>query len=187
MNLLTYLCSDKVLDKAYIWCCKQRELVQISHKAWHLRQNWHQVKFETKRLISDGVYRFTPLQKYEHNGAISIMQCMRDAIVVKAIAITLNITLICKLRSDITNITDHSEINKLIKFIDDMSNRPYLLIFNNRLKYDALEDYSNLWKQIDYLTNNPIILNLIVQFLDQNKVFRNIRYHIKQEDELSII
>lgn len=98
------------------------------------------------------------------------MLCINDAIVVRSISIVLRIALICKLRFDYINISDHREIHReiseLMKFIDNMSNRSYLLAYRNTLEYDILKNQNNVFNQIDYVTNDPIITNLIEQFLN---------------------
>lgn len=162
MNLLTYLCSNTILDKAYIWSCDQS--VGYSYK------NWLQVRSKIKQLIFNGLYKFSPVQKYENESGTGFMLCINDAIVVRSISIVLRIALICKLRFDYINISDHREIHReiseLMKFIDNMSNRSYLLAYRNTLEYDILKNQNNVFNQIDYVTNDPIITNLIEQFLN---------------------
>ncbi len=169
MNLLSWLCSDMILDKAYIWCCRQRESIPINQDIWYLCQNWFRIKSETGQLIFDGEYKFSSLQKHEHEGTINLMLSMRDAIVVKAIAIILNAALIAKLSNDCTNLSNHTDVCRVVKFVNNMLNKPCILICGNISEDDALKEREHLLRQINYLTDDPTILNLIEQFLDLKK------------------
>ena len=92
--MLTELASDRVIDHAYDWLCRQRRDWPDRADVWDLRFHWDREKPRLKEALRTGRYRFSPLERVTNrNGENVSVWSARDALVIKALALVLGQTL----------------------------------------------------------------------------------------------
>jgi hypothetical protein len=91
MAVLTSIASDSVLDAAFTWLCKRRRDYPDHADVWEFRRNWPQEKDRIRTELPSGRYRFGLLTRITlANGDEIDLWSARDALVLKALAITLS-------------------------------------------------------------------------------------------------
>ena len=91
MAVLAAIASDSVLDAAFTWLCKRRRDYPDHADVWEFRRNWPQEKDRIRTELPSGRYRFGLLDRVAlANGDEIDLWSARDALVLKALAITLS-------------------------------------------------------------------------------------------------
>ncbi|MEL6463214.1 MAG: hypothetical protein AAFQ91_34225, partial [Cyanobacteria bacterium J06621_15] len=89
MSLLDRLTSNEVIDTAYEWLCKRRHNYHHNNDVWQLRRWWDEKKPQIVQQLRSGMYRFRELRRIRTPGDVKEIWCAQDALVLKALAITL--------------------------------------------------------------------------------------------------
>jgi RNA-directed DNA polymerase len=88
-HLDQHLVAEK-LSAAFDWLCKARESYPASSDIWQLRRSWHTERQQIKRALLNGSYRLdTQIQFHTADGQMQTIWRVRDALVLKAVALTL--------------------------------------------------------------------------------------------------
>ena len=87
-TIMSLATSDN-LTQAYQWACKSRGNSSSNNSIWHLRWNWQHELEDIQSLLLSGNYTLSPLQSYFIDGEYISSWCARDAVVLKALFLTL--------------------------------------------------------------------------------------------------
>ena len=77
------------LTEAYVWLCAQRRQRSANNSVWDLRFRWQQLQPQLQEQLRNGRYRLSPVQSYFIQGQWVSSWCATDALVLKALALSL--------------------------------------------------------------------------------------------------
>jgi len=77
------------LDEAYSWLCKQREKASPNADIWYLRFNWDKERADIVNNLKTSSYRFDSTKVFDIDGEYIEQWAAKDAVVLKALALTL--------------------------------------------------------------------------------------------------
>jgi hypothetical protein len=90
MTLTARLASDAVLDRAYVWLCRQRRRWPDAADVWSFRRDWPVEKTRLQAELRSGRFRFGLQERItRENGEEIDLWSARDALVLKALAFVL--------------------------------------------------------------------------------------------------
>ncbi len=91
MRLTDDLASDAVLDRAYVWLCRQRRRWPGAADVWSFRRDWPAEKARLRSELQTGRFRFGLQERVRRqNGEEIDLWSARDALVLKALALVLS-------------------------------------------------------------------------------------------------
>lgn len=162
--------QDELLERAYAWLCQQRKDHSAHNSVWHVRFHWASTKQEIKEQLLKGTYRLAPLKVYEINNERLSSWDAQDALVLKALSLTLSPLFTKDHYPECTHIKDAGGVHgALYQVSDAMSQYEHVLKSDIYSYYDSI-DHSVVQNLLAPLIQCPIILDLISQYCERVEI-----------------
>jgi len=193
--MITEIGSNEIIDLAYTWLCKQRKDAHHNHDVWELRFRWEVLKPQIQQSLRDGTYRLSPTRMVQIDGDWMEVWSSRDSLVLKAVSIVLSrqwhdvLSNRCfhvagrggskaAVRQVAKQVIDHGASGRSTFQVDascgvvgqsgfqsDSSSAPQFVFKSDVKKYYASLDHDILVDQLRDLIDDPIILDLVEQYV----------------------
>ena len=130
------MASNDILELAYSWVCKQREPRSHNNSVWDLRFHWATRKAVIQSQLLSGEYRLSPLRRYDIDGEFISSWDASDALVLKALTLTLQPLFSTESYTHCTPLKDAGGIHEAVKQV-----RQNQTSYKHILKSDAYHYY----------------------------------------------
>ena len=171
------LATNEIINTAYDWVYAQRKNHSHNNSIWSLRANWAQLKPQLISQLLSGSYRLSPLKSHTINGErVSSWEAM-DALVLKALALTLSPLFSPEEYSHCTHLKGGGGIHGAVKEVSRQ--RPgykYILKSDVYHYYESI-DHNVLLQALAKEVNCSIILDLVTQYCQRLEVHDGLYYH----------
>ncbi len=170
--------TNEQLEVAYAWLCAQRKEHSHNNSIWHLRHHWVKQKEEIKEQLLCGTYRLKPLTVYTINKDIVSSWEACDALVLKAISLTLAPLFTKEHYPECTHIKDAGGIHGALAKVQGATTQyAHLLKSDVHSYYDSI-DHEVLFKQLRQFIHCSVLLDLIKQYCVRTEIRNGLYYTI---------
>ena len=183
MNGLTdlrTLSSDIMLDQAYAWICSQRLERSHNNSIWDLRYNWHTIKPRLQQQLRAGLYFFSPLQSYYINDEWISSWTAIDALVLKALTLTLQPLFSPENYPHCTHLKHAGGIHEAIKQVSQHQSHYQHILKSDANHYYESIDHAVLLDALKKQVSCPVLLNLVSQYCQRLEIKEGHYYHFKR-------
>ena len=173
MNGLTdsrTLSSDNMLDQAYAWVCSQRLERSHNNSIWDLRYNWRTIKPRLQQQLRAGLYFFSPLQSYYINDEWISSWTAADALVLKALTLTLQPLFSPENYPHCTHLKHAGGIHEAIKQVSQHQNNYQHILKSDAYHYYESIDHAVLLDALKKQVSCPVLLNLVSQYCQRLEI-----------------
>jgi hypothetical protein len=102
------IAANETLNAAFKWLCHRRQKQQHNADIWDLRWRWPEEKIRIQQLIRQGEYRLSALDWFlGEEGDLIELYSARDALVLKALTLTLTPALLRHLSPSCSHVKGH--------------------------------------------------------------------------------
>ena len=133
------MASNDILELAFSWVCKQREQRLHNNSVWDLRFNWETRLAVIQSQLLSGEYRLSPLRRYDILGEFISSWAASDAVVLKALTLTLQPLFSTASYTHCTHLKDAGGIHQAVKQV-----RENQTSYKHILKSDAYQYYESI-------------------------------------------
>lgn len=168
MDLIEILTSDVVIDMAFSWLCQRRGHYHHNNDVWNLRRWWQEKKPLLVGKLLAGTYRFRELRQVGAGEEVKDIWAAQDALVLKALAIVLGQVLQPHLSPRCYHLAGTGGLKGAVREVDAHLHE-YEFVFRTDVKgYYASIDHDILFDQVAEFVDDPIILDLVGQYLKRS-------------------
>ncbi len=165
---IAQVASASQLGLAYRWLCEKRKNYSHNNDVWHLRWAWHIIKPQLQGLLRAGKYRFNPQHKLRINGKVITIWEAQDALVLKAVALTLHAALPRATKQKCYHLAGNGGVKGAVRGILRESSQ-YDFVFRSDVKgYYANMTHNVLLHQLSQLGCDVKTLALVSRFLHRS-------------------
>ena len=162
MRLTDDLASDAVLDRAYVWLCRQRRRWPDAADVWSFRRDWPAEKARLRSELQTGRFRFGLQERVRRqNGEEIDLWSARDALVLKALALVLSEQLPVSRRC--VHVKGHGGAKAAIQQVMRRLPSSRFVLKTDVSSYYASIDHVKLLDQLAAVIPDRDILNLVGQ------------------------
>ena len=174
------LWTDAMLDEAYVWVCTQRHERSHNNSIWDLIYNWAKIKPQLQHQLRTGLYLLSPMQSYFiNNDWISSWTAM-DALVLKALALTLQPLFSIDKYTHCTHLKNAGGIHAAIKQVSQNKGHYQHILKSDAYHYYESIDHQVLLSGLEQEVACPIIMNLVSQYCKRLEIKDGHYYHFKR-------
>ncbi|PHI30175.1 RNA-directed DNA polymerase [Budvicia aquatica] len=163
---MSELFSHTLLESAFTWLCQTRKHFPANAGVWHLRFHWRVEKQRLYQQLNAGTYQLSPLQLVKTaQGDTRAIWSSPDALVLKCL--TLLLTALLPVHPRCEHIKGHQGGKKSVQRLHQVLRQPnHRFVCRTDIKgYYARINKQTLYSQVQSHVQNPILLNLVWQFL----------------------
>lgn len=161
--------SQTAIHQSYTWICQKRTHHSPNSDIWHLRNNWADIRKQIIHQLSTQTYQLSPVIYYHIKGELIGVWSSKDAIVLKMLASYLSNSLSQVLSPEVYHLSSTASRKRGIPAAIDRLKKKlpnYAFIMRSDVKgYYASIDHQIILQQCRKYIDNPLILNLIKQYL----------------------
>jgi hypothetical protein len=162
MRLLDRLCSDAVLERAFLWLCRQRRRWPDASDVWSFRSEWPAEQACLRAELRAGTFRFGLLDRIHREGGEQVeVFASRDAVALKTLALVLEHGLPVSRRC--THVKGHGGAKAAIRrLMRRLPQARFVLRTDVRGYYPSI-DPVRLVERLARFVPDPQILRLVAQ------------------------
>jgi RNA-directed DNA polymerase len=154
--------SDRVLDQAYEWLCRQRRRWPDAADIWSFRRDWPQEKARLQAELRKGSFRFSPQERVTRaDGEVMDLWSARDALVLKALALVLGERLPVSRRC--VHVKGHGGAKAAVRQVMERLPEARFVLKTDVASYYASIDHVKLLDRLAAVVSDRDILNLVGQ------------------------
>lgn len=154
--------SDAVLDRAYVWLCRQRRRWPDAADVWTFRRDWPEEKRRLQSELREGRFRFGLQQRVtRQNGEEIDLWSARDALVLKALALVLGDPL--SISPHCVHVKGHGGAKAAIRRIARRLPSARFVLKTDVARYYASIDHIKLLDRLAAVIPDRDVLNLVGQ------------------------
>lgn len=174
------LSSDSMLEQAYSWICKKRHESSHNNSIWDLRYNWLHLKPLLQQQLLTGQYVLSPMQSYYiDNQWISSWTAM-DALVLKALALTLQSLFSIEDYAHCTHLKNAGGIHAAIKKVSQNKGNYQHILKSDAYHYYESMDHDVILTALAQHVDCPVLLNLVSQYCQRLEIKDGHYYHFQR-------
>ena len=179
INVVSLL-ADSNLENAYQWLCMQRKESSHNNAVWDVRFNWSTVKPFLQNQLQKGTYRLSLLQSYLIDGELISSWAAMDALVLKALTLTLQPLFLPEHYEHCTHLKNvggiHAAVERVSQHVDAYK---YILKSDAYHYYESI-DHTVLLALLAEQIKCPILLNLVEQYCQRLEINNGLYTHFTQ-------
>jgi RNA-directed DNA polymerase len=154
--------SDAVLDRAFVWLCRQRRRWPDAADVWAFRRGWPEEKARLQAELRGGRFRFGLQQRItRENGEEIDLWSARDGLVLKALALVLGDHLSISPRC--VHVKGHGGAKAAIRRIARRLGSAGFVLKTDVARYYASIDHVKLLDRLAAVVPDRDVLNLVGQ------------------------
>jgi len=154
--------SDAVLDRAFVWLCRQRRRWPDANDVWTFRRDWPEEKRRLQSELREGRFRFGLQQRVtRQNGEEIDLWSARDALVLKALALVLGDQL--SISPHCVHVKGHGGAKAAIRRIARRLPSAGFVLKTDVARYYASIDHVKLLDRLAAVIPDRNVLNLVGQ------------------------
>ena len=186
MNETTYsptaehVACDVTLELAYAWVCTQREGHSPNNSVWDLRYNWEIVKPLLQNQLLTNTFRLSPLQSHLINGEYISSWTAIDALVLKALSLTLQPLFTPDEYTHCTHLKNAGGIHAALKNVSCNKSRYHHVLKSDAYHYYESIDHGVLLTLLKQYVACPILLDLVAQYCQRLEMKDGHYYHFNR-------
>ena len=169
-----------MMDAAYAWVCKSRLESGHNNSIWDLRYNWTTIKPLLQKQLRNGHYFLSALQSYCINGEWRSCWSAMDALVLKALSLTLQPLFTPEQYSHCTHLKDGGGIHAALKQVSHNQNHYQHILKSDAYHYYESIDHQVLQAELEKHVSCPILLDLVSQYCDRLEIKDGHYYHFQR-------
>ena len=174
------LIADSSLESAYQWLCTQRENSSHNNSVWDVRFNWVEIKPRLKNQLQAGIYRLSPLQSYQINGEFISSWVALDALVLKALTLTLQPLFSPEQYQHCTHLKDTGGIHSAVEEISHHKESYKHILKSDAYHYYESIDHEVLLTLLSEQIACEILLDLVKQYCQRLEINNGLYTHFTQ-------
>jgi retron-type reverse transcriptase len=181
------LSYNATMELAYQWLCKQREEQSHNNSVWDLRYNWETVKplLQNQLLtnafrLSPFAFRLSPLQSHLINGEYISSWTAIDALVLKALSLTLQPLFTPDEYTHCTHLKNAGGIHTALKNVSCNKSRYHHVLKSDVYHYYESIDHGVLLTLLKQYVVCPILLDLVAQYCQRLEMKDGHYYHFNR-------
>ncbi len=174
------LTSNTNLEQAYAWICSQRENSSHNNGVWDLRFNWDTLKPELQRQLLAGKYHLSPLRSYNINGEFISSWDATDALVLKALTLTLQPLFSIDEYPHCTHLKGGGGIQSALQLVANHKSAYQHILKSDAYHYYESIDHQVLLAALEKVCDCKILLSLLAQYCQRLEIRDGNYYHFKQ-------
>jgi hypothetical protein len=164
-SLIKKVASDEVIDAAYRWLCERRQHYHYNNDVWQVRRWWTEKKPQLQAELLAGTYRFREQRLIRGEERTVELWAAMDALVLKALAIALGEHLRPDLSERVYHRSGSGGIKAAVREVT-VHLVEHQFVFRTDVKgYYASLDHGLLYGQVAALVEDPLVLDLVGQYL----------------------
>ena len=174
------LINGGMLDAAYDWLYEQRKEHSHNNSIWYLRTNWEKIRPALIDSLSKGEYRFSPVQSHRINHEYISSWDAQDAIVLKALALTLQPLLTPEEYPHCTHLKGGGGIHAAVRRVSqDIKNALHIQKSDAYHYYESI-DHEILLALLSEKIQCGILLNLVRLYCERVEIRDGHYYHFSK-------
>jgi len=177
---VTLMVSDTVLETAYAWVCSQRKASRHNNSVWDLRFNWIEFKSDLQNQLLTGSYKFSPLRRFEIKNEFMSSWDAVDALVLKALSITLQPLFSMEQYSSCTHLKGGGGIHAALRHVAARAGDYQHILKSDAYHYYESIDHQVLLTLLEQYISCPVLLNLVTQYCQRLETRDAHYYHFTQ-------
>ena len=174
------MASNDILDLAYSWVCKQREERSHNNSVCDLRFNWETRKAVIQSQLLSGEYRLSPLRSYDIEGEFISSWDAADALVLKALTLTLQPLFSTESYTHCTHLKDAGGIHEAVKQVRQNQTSYKHILKSDAYHYYESIDHHVLLTALENHVDCKIINDLVAQYCQRLETRDGVYYHFTQ-------
>jgi RNA-directed DNA polymerase len=174
------LACGGMLDQAYTWICTQRLDRGPDNSIWDLRYHWNFLKPQRQTQLSSGQYVLSPMQSYFINDVWISSWTAMDALVLKALALTLQPLFSIKEYMHCTHLKNGGGIHAAIKQVSLHQNNYRHILKSDAYHYYESIDHLVLLTALEQTVSCPVLLDLVSQYCQRLEIKDGNYYHFQR-------
>ncbi len=173
------LASDAVIDQAYQWLCQQRRHWSANADVWELRSHWQTDKHHIQLALKQGNYCFAPMSRVtKANGEVIHIWSARDALVLKALTITLAPHL--PVAKSCTHVKGHGGAKAAVRAVrDQLPNHAFVMRTDVKGYYENIDQHLLLAQLAEHVKDRSV-MNLLCQAMRRTVTWGGLYWERKQ-------
>jgi hypothetical protein len=146
-----------------VWICKLRKDYSPNSDIWDMRRHWNALKPVILQQLNEGVYEFSPLDRYEFDDVILSLWSSKDMVALKLITQALQKLMGDALPATCYHVKGHGGLKKAVHDTTEaIPHYTYLMRSDIKGYYESI-DFHILWNIIETYVKNPVLLRLVVR------------------------
>jgi len=169
-----------MLEEAYTWICLQRLERSHNNSIWDLRYHWDEIKPQLQHKLRTGQYLLSPMQSYYINNEWISCWTALDALVLKALALTLQPLFTLDKYVHCTHLKNAGGIHAAIKQVSQNKRHYQHILKSDAYHYYESIDHEVLLAELEKDVSCSIILNLVSQYCKRVEIKDGYYYHFQR-------
>tara|TARA_R110000868_G_scaffold242490_2_gene498001 strand:- start:58 stop:1116 length:1059 start_codon:yes stop_codon:yes gene_type:complete len=169
-----------MMDAAYNWVCHQRRDSGHNNSIWDLRYNWASLKPQLQHQLRTGTYTLSALKSSCIKGEWLSSWSALDALVLKALSLTLQPLFTPEQYSHCTHLKDAGGIHAALKQVSINQDHYQHILKSDAYHYYESIDHQVLLAELETHVSCPIILNLVSQYCQRLEIKDGHYYHFQR-------
>jgi len=174
------MASNDILELSYSWVCKQREPRSHNNSVWDLRFNWATRKAVIQSQLLSGEYRLSPIRSYDIDGEFISSWDASDALVLKALTLTLQPLFSTASYTHCTHLKDAGGIHQAVKQVRQNQTSYKHILKSDAYHYYESIDHHVLLTALESYVDCKIINDLVAQYCQRLETRDGVYYHFTQ-------
>jgi len=167
-----------MIDQAYTWLCEQR--LSHNNSIWDIRHKWADLKPRLQHELRTGQYKLSPLQSYAINNEWISSWTAMDAVVLKALALTLQPLFTIEAYPHCTHLKGAGGIHSAIKQVSQNQNHYQHILKSDAYHYYESIDHQALLAALERDVKCPMLLDLVFQYCQRLEIKEGNYYHFQR-------
>ncbi|NCT57270.1 MAG: hypothetical protein GW760_06135 [Legionella sp.] len=172
--------SSLLLEQAYTWVCAQRDERSHNNSIWDLRYRWPTIKPLLQEKLRTGTYALSPVQSYYIHGEWVSSWNALDALVLKALALTLQPLFSPIHYPHCMHVKNAGGIHAAIKHVSRHQDSYQHILKSDAYHYYESIDHDVLLEALKEHVSCPILINLVEQYCQRVEIKDGQYYHFKR-------